>query len=85
MLIDTLTNIYSEDQSLFPGDFTSEADIPTNYQCFRTFRRTATTRAIEKKIAKTDMEIVNRWRAVETAGGKRPNLSMHIHYKTCLL
>ena len=60
MLIESLTNIYAEDQSLFPGDFTSEADIPTNYQCFRIFRRSAATRAIEKKIAKTDMEIVNR-------------------------
>ena len=80
MLIESLTHIYLEDQSLFPGDFTSEEHIISKYQCFRTFRRSAATRAIEKKIAKTHMEIVNRWRAVESAAGKRPQLPMHIHY-----
>ena len=80
MLIEALTNIYLEDKSHFPADFVSETDIPSNYQCFRTFRRSAATRAIEKKIAKTDVEIVNRWRAVETAAGKRPYLPMHIHF-----
>ena len=80
MLVESLTVIYLQDPSLFPGDFISQEDIPGSYQCFRTFRRSAATRAIEVKISKTDMEIVNRWRAVETAAGNRPNLPMHIHY-----
>ena len=80
MLIEILTNIYLEDKTLFPPDIMSEEDISFNYQCFRTFRRSAATRAIEKKIAKIDVEIVNRWRTVETAAGKRPHLPMYIHY-----
>ena len=80
MLIESLVQMYSQDPSLFPGDFSSEEDITTSYQCFRTFWRLAATRAVELKISKTDMEIVNRWRSVETASGKRPHLPMHIHY-----
>lgn len=80
ILIESLTFIYSEDPTLFPGNVTSQDEIASNYQCFRTFRRSAATRAIEMKISKTDMEIVNRWRSVESAVGKRPHLPMHIHY-----
>lgn len=71
MLVESLSHIYNHDPSIFPGDFHSADDIAHSYQCFR---------AIEVKIAKTDMETVNRWRSVETAAGKRPNLPMHIHY-----
>ena len=53
MLIESLVQINSQDPSLFPGDFSSEEDITTSYQCFRTFRRSAATRAVELKIAKT--------------------------------
>ena len=80
ILLDSLSQLYEQDPTMFPGDFTSVEDLTHSYQCFRTFRRSAATRAIEVKISKMDMEIVNRWRAVETAGGKRPNLPMYIHY-----
>lgn len=78
MLFESLSYIYSQDPSLFPQDFQSADDLARSYQCLRTFRRSAATRAIEVKISKTDTEIVDRWCSVKNAAGKRPNLPMHI-------
>jgi hypothetical protein len=50
------------------------------HQVFRSFRRSSDTRAIEMNVSKTDIEIVNRWHAVEAAKGNRPNFPMHQHY-----
>lgn len=80
MLIEVLSEIFEESPDLFPGDVKTLEDIPSSYQCFRTFRRTSNTRAVEKKVSLTDQQVVNRWRAFETAAGKRPALPMHMHY-----
>lgn len=50
------------------------------YQSFRTFMRTLDTRALEKKVIESDMDIVNRWKALETAEGRVPGCSMQQHY-----
>ena len=90
LLWDVLDSIFDDDQSLFPADVISkvqEADNPRDglseiYACFRTFRRTSDTRALNKKnvLHNEDIEIVNRWRSVELAKGKGPNLPMKHHY-----
>ena len=35
--------------------------IIESYKCFRTFRRTSDTRALEEKVDQTDIDIVNKW------------------------
>ena len=38
------------------------------------------TRALEKKVAESDIDVVNRWKAVEMAKGHNPSRSMRQHY-----
>ena len=80
MLIEVLVVCYQEDKVLFPADMDIEEKLRDSYQCFRTFRRTSDTRASEKKVSKSDMDIVNQWKAVETAAGRVPGWSMQQHY-----
>jgi len=80
MLHEALTNIFHNNASLFPIQVDKEEKIYTSYQCFRTFRRTSDTRAIEEGVSTTDINIVNRWKATEDAKGKKPSHSMHLHY-----
>ena len=54
--------------------------IRERYQCFRSFRRASDTRALETKVDKDDVDIVNRWQTVEEAQGKRPSRPMRQHY-----
>lgn len=79
-IAEILDDLFQEDQALFPAYIQTNEDIRDHYQCFRTFRRSSTTIALEIKVSKADIDIVNRWRKVEAADGKRPNLPMHLHY-----
>ena len=80
MLIEILTELYNSDKDLFPDDILTAEELHKHYQCFRTFRRTSNTRAIEQKVDLKDQQVVNRWRTFERAQGKRPNMPMHMHY-----
>ena len=80
MIIEVLEDLYLSNQELFPGDIIDKRHLKQHYQCFRTFRRTSDTRAIEAEVAREDINTVNRWRESENAKGKRPNRSMTQHY-----
>lgn len=82
MFHELLIEIFQERKDIFPPDIEEESQIKENFQCFRTFRRTSNTRAKNMKVTKTDQETVNRWRVVEKAAGKRPNLPMDQHYSS---
>ena len=79
-LHETLIEIFDEHPQMFPILVDSHEKIYTNYQCFRTFRRTSNTRATERKIDTNDVNVINRWHVVEAARGKKPNLPMNQHY-----
>jgi len=79
-LQDLLCEIFDDKNALFPGSITSKEMIRERYQCFRSFRRASDTRALETKVDKNDVDIVNRWRTVEEAQGKRPSRPMRQHY-----
>ena len=80
MLHLTLTDIFFEKRYLFPLRMTNVEDLNQHYQCFRSFRKASDTRALEKKVDMSDIVLVNRWKTVEQAKGKRPSLSMAQHY-----
>ena len=75
-----LFDIFEERNDLLPANITSKEVIRNRYQCFRSFRKGSDTRALEMKVTKDDVEIVNRWRTVEEARGRRPNRPMRHHY-----
>eukprot|EP00804_Cyclotella_cryptica_P009196 CCRYP_003235-RA/>CCRYP_003235-RA protein AED:0.41 eAED:0.41 QI:0/0/0/1/0/0/2/0/290 len=67
--------IQEEDENLFD----TKSDI-TRYGISRTFRKTSETRARRAGIPKDQVEMVNRWRKVERARGRKPNFDMADHY-----
>ena len=80
MLHEVLREAYSENPTLFPISVDNEEKILSNYQSFRTLRRTSTTRAVEKNVSISDINIVNKWATKESVRGKQPKTSMHEHY-----
>lgn len=76
----TLIEIFDYSSSLFPPDIKTHDDIKKHYQCFRTFRRTSDSYAKERNVRDSDIMVVNRWKAIENAGGKRPHRPMAQHY-----
>jgi hypothetical protein len=80
LLTDVLEELYEDTPQNFPLSITSKEEIVGNYQVFRSFRRSSDTRALEKKIAGSDIDIVNRWHRIEQAKGARPAFQMKEHY-----
>jgi hypothetical protein len=75
-----LEELLEHDSSVFPNNIKSLDDIQTNYQAFRSFRRSSDTRAIEERVSVDDINLVNRWHVIDRAQGKRPTLEMRYHY-----
>ena len=90
LLLDILVECFKENTALFPADIRTELAegdnvrdvLSSHYACYRTFRRTSDTRAMNKKkeLDSDDVDIVNRWRTVELGKGKRPQRTMRHHY-----
>jgi hypothetical protein len=78
-LVEVLEEMFEEDHKKFPHLLLKE-DIVSSYSVYRTPRRSLDTRALEMKVAKTDIEIVNRWHTIERSKGNRPGFSMEQHY-----
>jgi hypothetical protein len=79
-LHEVLEDIWESTPELFPNNIIRKEDIRTSYQAFRSFRRTSATRDIEKRVATSDIDVVNRWYSWDAVGGKHPALSMRQHY-----
>ena len=79
MMHEVLVDLYSIDRSMFPPSIDTPETIVESYKCFRTFRRTSDTRALEEKVDQTDIDIVNKW---EHTGLTKRNTSqpMRQHY-----
>ena len=59
-LHEVLMELYEEHVSLFPPTIQSVEEIVPQYHCYRTFRRSSDTRALEEKINETDINVINR-------------------------
>jgi hypothetical protein len=75
-----LEELHETARHLFPPNVRSIEDLRKKYHAFRSFRRTSDTRATEKKVDPDDVDIINRWKTVEKAKGKRPSRPMRQHY-----
>ena len=80
MLWELLDGLYQQEPSLFPPTITGADKIREFYQCFRTFRKTSDTRAMDTNVSAIDIDLINRWEKIEKAGGKRAKQPMKIHY-----
>ena len=69
-----------DEGDLFPPEIKSHEDVHEGFSIFRSLRRASDTRALEKKVAVFDIDIVNRWQTIEAAKGKWPAGAMRQHY-----
>jgi len=72
--------IYQDDKNSFPQKIRYENDKRNYYQCFRTFRKSSDTRALERGVTKVDIDIVNKWKSDENSKSNKPSLLMHLLY-----
>jgi hypothetical protein len=75
-ILDRLHSIQSDKPDIIPKD----VNVYEEYGISRSFRRGATTQARNQKVPENDINIVNRWRQVEGAQGRKPKLNMQDHY-----
>lgn len=75
-----LEDLFESKRELFPKTIRDVEDIRENYQAFRSFRRTSTTRAQEERVNVDDINLVSRWHSIDKAAGKRPSFEMRFHY-----
>lgn len=91
LLHSILEDLFLEDSQLFTLDIRTKATnkekdlselIHNYYSCFRTFRRSSNSRALEMgKVPKDDdIDVVNRWRTKENSKGKLSSMKMRQHY-----
>jgi hypothetical protein len=80
MMHEILEELFESDRSLFPPSIKDLETLRSAYQAFRTLRRTSDTRALEMKVARDDIDIVNRWEQVEKAQGRKMGGQAMRHY-----
>jgi hypothetical protein len=79
-LLKVLEDLFDSDRDLFPASIPDKETLRKRIQVCRTLRRTSDTRALEQKVAQSDTDVVNRWKALERADGNRPHRPMRQHY-----
>jgi hypothetical protein len=79
-LLETLEELFGTHQELFPASIPDVETLRKRVQVYRTLRRTSDTRALEQKVGQSDIDVVNRWKALERADGNRPHRPMRQHY-----
>ena len=79
-LLEILDDLFDSHRELFPASISDRETLRKRVQVYRTLRRTSNTRAIDKKVPKSDIDVVNRWKSLERADGNRPHRPMRQHY-----
>jgi hypothetical protein len=78
-LLEILEDLFESHREIFPASISDRETLRKRVQVYRTLRRTSDTRAIEMKVSKSDIDVVNRWKSVERADGNRPHRPMRQH------
>jgi hypothetical protein len=79
-LLEVLEDLFDTHRELFPASIPDKETLRKRVQVYRTLRRTSDTRALEQKVGQSDIDVVNRWKALERADGNRPHRPMRQHY-----
>ena len=80
LLINILEEMYDKSSEGFPAKIDTKEKIGEHYHCFRTFRRTSDTQALNAGVMGYDVDIVNCWQKKEQAGTNMMNGPMKQHY-----
>jgi hypothetical protein len=79
-LLEVLEELFDTRRELFPASIPDKEMLRQRVQIYRTLRQTSDTRALEQKVGQSDIDVVNRWKALERADGDRPHRPMRQHY-----
>jgi hypothetical protein len=79
-LLEVLEELFESQRELFPPSIPDRETLHQRVQVYRTLQRTSDTRALNMKVGTSDIDAVNRWKAVERADGNRPHRPMRQHY-----
>jgi hypothetical protein len=79
-LPEVLEDLFVTKRSLFPATIEGVEELRKRYQVFRSLQRSSDTRALDQRVAETDIDIVNCWASVEKAKGRRPGQAMRNYY-----
>lgn len=63
-----------------PMMFEPKLDIADAYGLKRSLRRGSNSEAVNNRVGKDIIELINRWRSIENARGRNPGMSMSAHY-----
>ena len=80
MIHEVLLDFFTSKKFLFLADILGVEAVCKHYQCFRTFQRSLDTRALEQKVASSDIDVVNSWKRGEKENGKLPGIPMQQRY-----
>ena len=61
MMHEILEELFDKEDALFPPDIKTKKNLVESYHCYRSFRQASNTRAMEKKVAITDIDTVDQW------------------------
>jgi hypothetical protein len=75
-ILDHLHQVQTENPEVIPNDI----NVYEEYGISRLFRRGATTQDRNQRVDENDINLINRWRTVENAKGRKPKLQMQDHY-----
>jgi hypothetical protein len=79
-MLEVLEEPFASNQDLFLTKIESIQDLQKAYQVFRTLQRTSDTQALEMRVSKDDIDVVNRWAGVEKAQGRQPGREIRHYY-----
>jgi hypothetical protein len=71
--LESLKDLFDTHRELFPASIEDKETLRKRIQAYRTFRQTSDSIAIDEGVDQTDIDVVNRWQAVEKAKGSRPS------------
>ena len=78
LLHDYLTRLHDEGM-VFPAEIKDAEDISERFSVYRSLRRASDTRSIEVGVPLADINVVNCWKGIESAGFAKPSRSMQQH------
>jgi hypothetical protein len=79
-MLEVLEDLFISNQDLFPTKIETSQDLQKSYQVFRILRRTLDTWALEMRVSKDDINVMNWWAGVKKAQGRQPRREMQHYY-----
>jgi hypothetical protein len=79
-LLEVLEELLNTRRELFLASILDKEILRQRVQIYQTLRRASDTRALEQNVGQSDIDVINRWKALERADGNRPHRPMIQHY-----